>query len=104
EALTGVRKAFADVKTSVQFTELKSARSRRTIALPAVAIAALRTHRVRQLEDRLVARGLRKGNWPRRELNLNPQIKSRFGRIFGHLRIRSTNRVNSFCFSGLASI
>lgn len=53
--LQTVRTAFAKVKTSVQFTELKSVRSRRTIALPAVAIAALRSHRVRQLEARLVA-------------------------------------------------
>jgi integrase len=43
-----VRAAFAKVKTSVQITELKSARSRRTIALPTVAITALRSHRVRQ--------------------------------------------------------
>jgi integrase len=57
DSLKGVRKASAAVKTSVQFTELKSARSRRTIALPAVAVAALRTHRVRQLEARLAAGG-----------------------------------------------
>jgi integrase len=33
----------------------RSARSRRSIALPAVAVTALRAHRVRQLEARLVA-------------------------------------------------
>jgi integrase len=41
----------------VQTTELKSARSRRTIALPQVAVVALRANRVRQLEARLVAGG-----------------------------------------------
>ena len=54
-ALQAVRAAMAKVKTSIQITELKSARSRRTIALPAVAIEALRSHRVRQLETRLAA-------------------------------------------------
>jgi integrase len=57
QELQAVRAAFAKVKTSVQFTELKSTRSRRTIALPTVAITALRMHRVRQLEARLVAGG-----------------------------------------------
>ncbi len=55
--LGAVRAAFAKVKTSIQITELKSARSSRTIALPAVAVAALRSHRVRQLEARLAAGG-----------------------------------------------
>ena len=53
--LQTVRAAFAKVKTSIQITDLKSDRSRRTIALPAVAITALRSHRVRQLEARLAA-------------------------------------------------
>lgn len=57
EELKAVRAAFAKVKTSVQITDLKSARSRRTIALPAVTIAALRSHRTRQLEARLAAGG-----------------------------------------------
>jgi integrase len=57
QELQTVRGAMANVKTSVQITELKSARSRRTIALPAVAIEALRSHRVRQLEARLAAGG-----------------------------------------------
>jgi hypothetical protein len=57
EQLQGVRKALAAVKTSVQFTEPKSTRSRRTIALPAVAIRALKARRVRQLQSRLVAGG-----------------------------------------------
>ena len=45
------------MKTSVQVTEQKSVRSRRTIALPGVVVTALRSHRVRQLEARLVAGG-----------------------------------------------
>jgi integrase len=53
--LQTVRAAFAAVKTSIQITNLKSMRSRRTIALPAVAIMALRSHRTRQLEARLAA-------------------------------------------------
>ena len=53
--LQALRAALSEVKTSVQVTELKSDRSRRTIALSAVAVAALRSHRVRQLQARLVA-------------------------------------------------
>jgi len=56
-ALQRVRASFAEVKTAVQVTELKSARSRRTVALPGVAVSALRSHRVRQLEARLAAGG-----------------------------------------------
>ena len=37
------------------FVEPKSARSRRTIALPAIAVTALRRHRARQLQERLAA-------------------------------------------------
>ena len=55
--LYAVRAALAKVKTSVQITELKSARSRRTLVLPAVTTTALRAHRVRQLEARLAAGG-----------------------------------------------
>lgn len=55
EELQQVRKALKPLKTTVQPTELKSVRSRRTIALPTVAVTALRTHRVRQLEARLAA-------------------------------------------------
>ena len=43
------------IKTSLHLVEPKSTRSRRTIALPAVAVTALRSHRVRQLETRLAA-------------------------------------------------
>lgn len=52
-----VRAALAKVKTSIHVVELKSARSRRTIALPGVVITALRSHRVHQLEARLAAGG-----------------------------------------------
>ena len=55
EELRRIRAALAPLKTSVQVTEPKSARSRRTIALPTVAVTALRAHRVRQLEARLAA-------------------------------------------------
>jgi integrase len=55
DALTKVRAELAKVKTSLQFVEPKSARSRRTIALPAITVAALRTHRRAQLEARLLA-------------------------------------------------
>jgi integrase len=53
KALQAVRIALRDVRTSLQVVELKSVRSHRKIALPNVAIAALRRHRVRQLEARL---------------------------------------------------
>ena len=55
QELKKLRAALAQVKTTVQITEPKSSRSRRTIALPAVAVSALRAHRVRQLEARLAA-------------------------------------------------
>ena len=54
-----VRDALKKVKTSVQFTELKSARSRRTIALPAVAVARPGAHR--DASTRGSAR--RRGRW-----------------------------------------
>ena len=54
QELATVRAALAKVKTSVQLTEPKSDRSRRTISLPPVVSSALRAHRVRQLEARLL--------------------------------------------------
>lgn len=57
QELRRVRAALVPLKTSVQVTEPKSARSRRTIALPTVAVIALSVHRVRQLETRLAAGG-----------------------------------------------
>jgi integrase len=53
EQLVDVRKALAAVKTTIQLVEPKSRRSRRTIALPAVTVMALRKHRVRQRQARL---------------------------------------------------
>jgi integrase len=53
--LQRVREALGLLKTAVQVVEPKSSRSRRTIALPTVAVTALRAHRVRQLEMRLAA-------------------------------------------------
>ncbi|HYN10938.1 MAG TPA: site-specific integrase [Vicinamibacterales bacterium] len=55
ESLRGVRQRLASVKTSIQMVEPKSARSRRTIALPEVTVATLRAHRREQLESRLAA-------------------------------------------------
>jgi len=48
--LERARTALAAVKTSVQIAELKSASSRRTIAMPAIAMVRLRLHRTRQLQ------------------------------------------------------
>jgi integrase len=53
--LAPITEKLRGIKTSLQLVELKSARSRRSIALPAVAATALRAHRVRQLEARLAA-------------------------------------------------
>lgn len=50
-----VRQSLQRVKRTWQFVEPKSERSRRTVALPGVAVSALRAHRVRQLEERLLA-------------------------------------------------
>jgi integrase len=41
----------------MQFVDLKSARSERTLALPKAAVAALRAQKVRQNEERLLAGG-----------------------------------------------
>jgi integrase len=43
------------VDGTLQWVEVKTDRSRRTIALPDVVLAALRAHRARQLEERLAA-------------------------------------------------
>ncbi|OFV90135.1 MAG: hypothetical protein A3G76_12560 [Acidobacteria bacterium RIFCSPLOWO2_12_FULL_65_11] len=53
--LTEIGVARHAIKTSLHLVEPKSARSRRTINLPAVAVKALRAHRVSQLEARLAA-------------------------------------------------
>ena len=53
--LRDVRSQLRALKTTPRLVEPKSERSRRTIALPAVTVTALRGHRVRQLEARLAA-------------------------------------------------
>ncbi len=55
DAVAGVRVALRAVKTEIHFVEPKSARSRRTIALPSTVVKSLNRHRVRQLEARLAA-------------------------------------------------
>lgn len=50
-----VRTALLRMKGRLELVEPKTLRSRRTIALPDVMVAALRTHRVRQIEERLAA-------------------------------------------------
>lgn len=50
-----VRVALQRVGKEVLLVEPKTARSRRTIVLPDVVVAALRAHRVGQLEQRLLA-------------------------------------------------
>ena len=54
-AFRNIRGRLAVIKTSLNIVEPKSARSRRTIALPAVTVAALRRHRRQQLKARLAA-------------------------------------------------
>jgi integrase len=50
-----VRFALQRVDGKRQLVEPKSERSRRTLPLPDIAVKALRTHRTRQLQERLVA-------------------------------------------------
>jgi len=50
-----VRKQLQRIDGKLQLTEPKTARSRRSIALPGFAVQALREHRVRQFEERLLA-------------------------------------------------
>ena len=54
-ALDETQRQSKAVKSSLRMAEPKSTRSRRTITLPALAVTALRSHRTRQLEERLVA-------------------------------------------------
>lgn len=53
-----VSKALQRVAGTLQFVEPKSRSSHRVLALPAAAQAALRTHRVRQAEERLASGAL----------------------------------------------
>ncbi len=55
--LASLRDRWRGVRSSIRFTEPKSLRSRRTIRMPQVVVAALKAHRTRQLEERLVAGG-----------------------------------------------
>ncbi|HET8631551.1 MAG TPA: site-specific integrase, partial [Thermomicrobiales bacterium] len=50
-----VRRQLQRVDGAFRLMELKTAQSRRTLALPAALLAALREHRRRQLEERLLA-------------------------------------------------
>lgn len=50
-----VRKALQRLNGVFELVEPKTARSRRTIALPQTAVTALRVHRTRQLQERLLA-------------------------------------------------
>lgn len=48
-----VNRQLQRVNGTLQFQTLKTPRSRRTIALPELAVAALKAHRARQMEERL---------------------------------------------------
>jgi integrase len=48
-----VRRSLQRVDRALSFVEPKTAKSRRTVALPRFSVAALRTHRLRQLEERI---------------------------------------------------
>jgi integrase len=50
-----VQGALQRVGGTLQLMETKTDRSRRTIRLPKIAVAALKAHRVRQLEEQLLA-------------------------------------------------
>jgi integrase len=50
-----VSEALQRINGTLQLVELKTARSHRTLALPEVAVAILRRHQARQLEERLLA-------------------------------------------------
>jgi len=54
-ATVRVRRGLRRIEGKLQFLEVKSEHSRRTISLPRVVLATLRTHRVRQMEERLEA-------------------------------------------------
>lgn len=53
-----IRQQVGRVKGGMAFMEPKTAKSRRTVALPTLAVEALRRHRNRQLEERLLAGSL----------------------------------------------
>lgn len=55
ESLTAVRERYREQRSTIRFTEPKSATSRRTLRMPQVVVDALRAHRRRQLEERMAA-------------------------------------------------
>ncbi len=57
-----VRKQLQRIDGKPQLVDLKTERSRRTLPLPAVTASALRAHRARQVQDRLLA-GSRWQDW-----------------------------------------
>jgi hypothetical protein len=57
EQLEKLRVDWRKARTQLRTTELKSARSRRTIHMPAIMVNALKAQRTRQLEERLAAGG-----------------------------------------------
>jgi integrase len=55
--LEKLRKQWRPVRSTLRITEPKSPRSRRTVRVPSVVLTALKSHRTRQLEERLGAGG-----------------------------------------------
>jgi integrase len=53
--IISVRQALQRLDGKYQFVELKTARSRRSLALPTLIIEKLRAHRIRQIEECLLA-------------------------------------------------
>jgi integrase len=57
DQLNALRTQWREVRTTLKFSQLKTARSRRTIRMPEIVIRSLKAHRTRQLEERLAAGG-----------------------------------------------
>lgn len=57
QELEALRVEWRKVRTTLNITEPKSTRSRRTIRMPGVVIAAVKAHRKRQLTERMAAGG-----------------------------------------------
>ena len=57
QQLQALRARWREVRTTLHITEPKSVRSRRTIRMPGVVTTVLKLHRIRQLEERLIAGG-----------------------------------------------
>ena len=80
-----VRRTLVRTKEVVSLEEPKSERSRRTLQMPQIAINALRAHRARQLEERLLAGSLwndtglvftREDGSPLRDTNVTKQFQT----------------------------